>query len=304
MRLPGLVRPLADGPAEARGDLLLEPIPCQHVRMSRELIERVMREVRPGRALVLGAGACREIPLEALARRFEMVVLVDQDADALAAAGARLDDAPVEAVVMTEVRDLTGITEALIAGAEQRLGSARSPAHAVELLIELAEGARLTPEPPRPEWDLVIASCVGTQLHLRALEGICRRFGVGLGDEDAGGGAALARSAAWTDAMMRLSWRLQDAFLEHLLGLVAPGGQIYVADTVQVGHVYARADGGWRSPGWYRMTRERFLAAMLPPAAQPLHGGQWPYVVAAPSPESAGLVYNVHAVVMSRANRA
>jgi hypothetical protein len=103
---------------------------------------------------------------------------------------------------------------------------------------------------------------------------------------------------------MRLSWRLQAAFLEHLLGLVAPGGQIYVADTVQVGQVYARPAGGWRTPGWYRMTRERFLAAMLPPSARPLHGGQWPYVVAEPSPEDAGLVYNVHAVVMTRANHA
>lgn len=294
MRLPGLVRPLADGPAEARGDLLLEPIPCQHVRMSRELIERVMREVHPGRALVLGAGACREIPLEALAQRFEMVVLVDQDGDALAAACARLDDAPVEAVVMTEVRDLTGITEALIAGAEQRLAGARAPEHAIELLIELAEGARLLPEPPRPEWDLVIASCVGTQLHLRAFDGITRRYA------ERFAGAALAGSAAWVEAMVRMSWRLQDAFFEHLLGLVAPGGQIYVADTVQVGQVYARADGGWRTPGWYRMTRERFLAAMLPPSARPLHGGQWPYVVAEPSPEAAGLVYNVHAVVMTR----
>jgi hypothetical protein len=48
------------------------------------------------------------------------------------------------------------------------------------------------------------------------------------------------------------------------------------------------------------MTRERFLAEMLPPSARPLHGGQWPYVVAAPSLQAAGLLYNVHAVVMTR----
>ena len=48
------------------------------------------------------------------------------------------------------------------------------------------------------------------------------------------------------------------------------------------------------------MTRERFLARMPPAAARPLHGGQWPYVVAPPSPTAAGLVYNVHAVVMDR----
>jgi len=77
-------------------------------------------------------------------------------------------------------------------------------------------------------------------------------------------------------------------------------GRIYLSDTVQVGLVYQRLAGGWRTPGWYRMMRERFLAEMLPASAQPLHGGQWPYVVAAPSLDAPGLLYNVHAVVMTR----
>ncbi len=296
MRLPGLVRPLSDGSAEGRGDLFVEPIACPHVQMSHELIEQVMLEVRPGRALILGAGPCREIPLVPLAQRFETIVLQDQHANDLETAVSLLADAPISAVVITEVRDLTGITEHLIAGTAQRLERASSPAEAIDLLIELVDGAGLTVEPPRPEWDLVIASCVGTQLHIRALDEITRRFE----QRFAGEGASLAQSTAWTDAMLRLSWRLQDSFIEHLLGLVERDGRIYLADTVQVGVLYQRLAGGWRTPGWYRMTRERFLAEMLPAAARPLHGGQWPHVVAAPSLEAAGLLYNVHAVVMSR----
>jgi hypothetical protein len=296
VRLPGLVRPLEDGSAEQRGDLFVEPIPCQHVQLSRELIESAMLYVRPGRALVVGAGACREIPLVSLAQRFEAVVLQDQDADDLAAAVALVAGTPIAAAVTTEVRDLTGITDALIAGAEQRLERASSPAHAAELLIELVDAAELTVEPPRPEWDLVIASCVGTQLHIRALDQITRRYAQRFASE----AASLDQVPAWTDAMMRLSWRLQDAFIEHLLGLVEPDGRIYLSDTVQVGMLYQRLAGGWRTPGWYRMTRERFLAELLPVSAQPLHGGQWPYVVAVPSLEAAGLLYNVHAVVMAR----
>lgn len=231
-----------------------------------------------------------------LARRFQTVALQDQDVDALCAAVALLAGAAVEATVTTEVRDLTGITEALIAGAERDVRIARSAEHAVELLIETVDRAGLTVASPRPEWDLVVASCVGSQLHIRALREITRRYE----DQFAGEATRLAESAAWADAMLRLSWRLHDSFIEHLLGLVAPDGRVYLSDTVQVGMLYERLAGGWRTPGWYRMTRERFLAEMLPTSARPLHGGQWPYVVAPPSVAAPGLLYNVHAVIMSR----
>jgi len=193
------------------------------------------------------------------------------------------------------VCDLTGVTEAVVADAAHRLARASSPAHATELLIELVEATALRVAPPAPVWDLVVASCVGTQLHIRALDQITRRYAERFPHEP-----ALAQSAGWTDAMMQLTWRLQDAFIAHLVGLVAPGGRIYLSDTVQVGLLYLRLDGGWRTPGWYRMTRERFLADLVPPSAHLLHGGQWPHVVATPSLDAPGLLYNVHAVVMTR----
>jgi hypothetical protein len=223
------------------------------------------------------------------------VVLQDQDADALATAVARIDGAPAAAAVTIEVCDLTGATDALIAGAHVCLARAATPAQAIVGLCALADAAQFAAPSPQPVWDLVIASCVGTQLHLRALDEITRRFV----QRFAGQGGLLSGSAAWTDAMLRLSWRLQDAFHNHLLRLVDPDGRVYLSDTVQVGQLFASPDG-WRTPGWYRMTRERLLAAVLPASAQPLHGGQWPYVVAAPTADAAGLLYNVHAVVMTR----
>ena len=100
--------------------------------------------------------------------------------------------------------------------------------------------------------------------------------------------------------MLRLSWRLQDAWIAQALARITPDGRLYLSDTVQVGAVYARLDGQWRTPGWYRMTRSRLLADLLPPHPQAVDGGQWPYVAAAPSHDAPGLVYNVHAAVLVR----
>ena len=147
MHLPGLVRPLADGSVAHQGDLFVAPLSCPHVAMSHQLVQRVMHDVRPGRALILGAGACRELPLVALAERFASVVLRDQDAGDLATAAA-LVAAPRS--VTTEVCDLTGITEALIADTAQRLQLASSPAHATALLIEMVEAAGFRVATPAP----------------------------------------------------------------------------------------------------------------------------------------------------------
>ena len=298
MRLPGLVRPLTDaanGDDEA-AEQALEPAECRHVEMSNELIGRAALEVHPGRALILGAGACREIPLVSLAQRFESILLQDQDPDDMAVALELLSTAQTSAVVTTEVRDLTGITDNLIERAESCLLVASSPDHAVDLLVELVRDATVGTAPSESGWDLVVASCVPTQLHIRVLNGITTRYRAQFPDKP----DLLVESPAWTDAMTELSWRLQEEFIEQLLDLVARNGRIYLSATVQVGMLYKRLAGGWRTPGWYRMMRGRVLAASLPPSARALWGGQWPHIVAAPTFESAGMLYNVHAVILAR----
>ena len=294
MRPPGWVRPLAEDTAEP-GELVLPPIVCPHTTMSHALIEEAAAEVRPGRALILGAGACREIPLFALAGRSAEVALIDENAAALAEAAALVADLPGRAELTTEVCDLTGIAQALIDSADAHLADAGTPAEAEAALCALLDDARPQAAGPPPAWVLVVASCVGTQLHLRALHEIARRHA-----ERFPGAPPIAASERWADAMLRLSWRLQDALIARALDLVTGDGRIFLSDTVQVGAVYARLDGDWRTPGWYRMTRSRLLSELLPASAQPNHGVQWPYVAAAPSRDAPGLVYNVHAVVMAR----
>jgi hypothetical protein len=183
----------------------------------------------------------------------------------------------------------------LIDGAAACLARAATPDEAEAALCALIDDTRPHIAVPPPAPDLVIASCVGTRLHLRALHEIARRH--------AGrfpGAPPIAASERWNDAMLALSWRLQDALIAATLDLVAAGGRIYLSDTVQLGTVYARGDGTWATPGWYRMTRSRFLSELLPASAQPVHAGQWPRVAAPPSPGAPGLIYNVNAVVIAR----
>jgi hypothetical protein len=293
-RPPGVVHPL-DAAAEPARELRLAPIVCPHVAMSHALIENAAADAPPGRALILGAGACHEIPLVALAERFAAITLVDEDAPALAAAVARLDGLSCRAVVAAERCDLTGIAEALIDRAAQCLADAATPEAATTALCALADATEPRIAVPPPGWDLVVASCVATQLHLRIVREIARWHAERFPD-----GPAIAASPAWTAAMLQLSWRLQAAFLACLLDLVTADGRVYVSDTVQVGTVYATLDGDWRTPGWYRMMRGRLLSEQLPPTAQRIHGAEWPYVAAAPTSETPGLVYNVHAAVMAR----
>ncbi|MEM9490967.1 MAG: hypothetical protein AAGC55_17595 [Myxococcota bacterium] len=298
MRVPGLAQPFEL--TREPGELVLAPVTCRHVEMSHELIGQAALEVEPGRALILGAGACREIPLVALAQRFQTITLVDQDRPAMDTALASLSEdraaADASAEVTTEVRDLTGLTAHLVEGAESCLLVAQSAEQALELLVDLVGEAQLRIDVPDGPWDLVIASCVLTQLHTAALSAITSRFNHFFPDRQ----ALMARSPIWTQAMLELSWRLQRGFMDALLRVSSPSGRIYLSATVQLGMVHRHPDGSWRTPGWHRTMKQRTLAANLPDAARPLHGGEWPYVASVPTDDSPGTLFNVHAVIMMR----
>lgn len=76
---------------------------------SLERFEALHPEARePRRIMILGAGSCADIPLEELARRFE-VILVDIDGPSMDIARARLPE-ELRPHVTVEVRDLSGGT--------------------------------------------------------------------------------------------------------------------------------------------------------------------------------------------------
>jgi hypothetical protein len=184
----------------------------------------------------------------------------------------------------------------LIRRGEACVAATATAADAEAALCALVDGTQPLTPVTQPTAELVVASCVGAWLHVGALTAITRRYAACFPDS-----APLDASPAWTDAMLRLSWRMQDALLAHALARVTDDGRVYVAEPVQAGVVYARSDGAWRTPGWYRVTRRRFLAELLPPGAVLVDSARWMHVATAPSPEAPGLVYNVHAVVLARA---
>ncbi len=206
-------------PGGPRRWVRLSPISCSHRQSSRGMILRAAGRVRPGRAIALGAGRCREIPLAELADRFEHVTLVDVDAamldDALTSSG--LEGARA-ARVERRVADLTGVTDRFLEGVDG--GLAATPEEAVARLARLAQDTQPEAFAADGTYDLVVASCVLCQLHLGACHGAASRFAARFPDRV----PLLSQSSAWFHALYGLARRMEDAFVEALYGLVAPGG--------------------------------------------------------------------------------
>ncbi|HZC76389.1 MAG TPA: hypothetical protein VE258_01490 [Ktedonobacterales bacterium] len=147
----------------------------EHLRMVAGLVEQAVAARTGGaepRAVVLGAGACTELPLEWLARRSGSVLLVDIDVPGMLRARDALPDA-LRARVNVVAADLTGGVSVALAAELRvqpwadlaRLGD-NAPLDAAAAC--LARCQVLDP-PPIPElqpagYDLVISSLTLTQL--------------------------------------------------------------------------------------------------------------------------------------------
>jgi hypothetical protein len=276
----------------------LPRIADQHAQASRALILQAAASVELGRVIVLGAGRCQEIPLAELLGRFRHVTLNDLDDSLLRAALAEPGLDPERAAAVERlVADLTGSVDrfahALAASLEP--SGLTAPA-AVERLAETAAAW----QPPvlnlGRRYDLVIASCVLCQLHVaasaRALALFEARF--------PGRGPLLRRSALWTGALYALARRMEDVFIDGLHGLVAPGGRIYLSDTVRCCFIQATAEGPWITDGAYRMTRTPDLADYLDARFSIEHRAQWHWVVGPPQdPGQVGKLFEVQGMVVS-----
>ena len=140
-----------------------------HGQKNRAFIEQAAAStVRTGLAVVLGAGHAFDLPLLALARRFERLVLVDIDGAALAeTAAALVRERGAAGGIETRVADFTGINGDLVKRIDDHLAAASDAASAAEALSALCRSYRL-PALPRlwdgPEADVVVSSCVLSQL--------------------------------------------------------------------------------------------------------------------------------------------
>ena len=139
----------------------------EHARRHKAFIlDAAARVARPRLAVVLGAGKAYDLPLVELAKRFERVVLIDIDAEAMAvSSAAAVRAASLRARLELRAMDVTGVTSRIAHGIEQALNSDGAEAQ----LDALCKSYRLG-RPPRfveERADLLVSGMVLSQLGLQ-----------------------------------------------------------------------------------------------------------------------------------------
>lgn len=275
---------------------LLTPVPSRHVQESRRLILAAAETVHPGRAVVLGAGNCAEIPLAELATRFEHLTLNDIDRQLLdeGIAAANLD-AAARAKIDVRIADLTGVTQKLIEKIDAALPAVSEPEAAIDLMARIVDDEPLAQMPIDGKNDLVVASCVLSQLHFalahRAGERFLERFG--------GEIERLRQSQRWTTAVYNMARRMEGRFVDGLIGLVAQGGLIYLSESPQMCYFRLTGDGHWETVGTHRMLRTQDLTGYVDRRFAIIAHGRWHWVVSPPKQAGqVGRLFDVQAVVL------
>jgi hypothetical protein len=167
----------------------------EHARRHKAFIlDAAARVEQPRLVVVLGAGKAYDLPLEELARRFERVVLVDIDAEAMAvSSAAAVRDPKLRARLELRPMDVTGGIEAAMASP--------SPEDSLEALCRayrLAGRPRLVAE----HADLLVSGMLLSQLGLQPKLAAKRLFEQRFGK--IAPGSAARWSAAWNDLDLRL----------------------------------------------------------------------------------------------------
>jgi hypothetical protein len=280
------------------GPYLLNPLTCRHRQQSRQLILRAAEAVAPGRAALLGAGACDEIPLAELVARFAHVTLNDIDEQPLSRAvnSANLDAAS-RAKVDVRIADLSGITRRLVERIENVLSETADPSSAIEAMSQKLEDQQPGLFPIGGKFDLVIASCVLSQLHFAlthmALARFERRF--------PGHADVLRESPRWTAALYQVARRMEMRFMDDLAGVLAKGGLVYLSESAQMCYIRLTTSGQWQTEGTYRMLRSKDLSDYLGGEFTIVERARWDWVVMPPSTAGeTGRLYDVQALLLSR----
>jgi hypothetical protein len=182
----------------------------EHARRHKAFIlDAAARAERRDLAVLLGAGKAYDLPLEELARRFERVVLVDVDAEAMAASSAAaVREAKLRARLELRAMDVTGVTARIARGIQDALNSDQ-PDTALEALCRsyrLASRPRLVGEPA----DLLVSGMLLSQLGLQPTLAAKRLF------EERFGKIAAAAEARWSAAWNDLDLRLQRDHVDAL----------------------------------------------------------------------------------------
>ncbi len=273
----------------------LKPTASRHEEQSRQMILRAAAAVEPGDAIVLGGGACSEIPLNELAATFHRLTLNDIEREPLDGPVARLDPA-VRDKVDLRIADLTGVVEAVLDKLSEVVGESADADDAVARMAGVVAGQPASGMQIGGRYDLVIASCLLSQLDFwiihRSEEVLARRFP---NDRE-----RLREAPAWLAALQDLNRRLQTRFVHDLVGLVADSGRIYLSESVQMCFIELAPDGRWQTEGTWRMLESKDLRTYVPEALEIVEEGRWEWIVWPPQkPGDRGRLFDVQALVLA-----
>jgi hypothetical protein len=179
-----------------------------HAKRSKAFIlDAAARVERPRLAVVLGAGKTYDLPIQELAQRFVRVVLIDIDADALA---ATIRDRAFGPRVEARPMDVTGVTARLARGIEAAFDSPS----AESALEGLCRSYRLASAPqllaPGERADLLVSGMVLSQLGLQPKLAAKRLF------ERRFGSIPRESEMRWSFAWDELELRLQQDHVNAL----------------------------------------------------------------------------------------
>ena len=223
-----------------------------HLDSSRRLILAAADHVEPCEALAIGAGACCEIPVRDLADRFQSVTLHDMNEESLRRAIKNLELPPhLQDRVSTLIAELNGFDGEHL----------HTIVEGLEHFTEVNEAAaivagRLSQFVPRllivsRKQQLVVASCVLSQLHIPILRAILAEFQKFFPQ----GEEVLTSSPDWNRATFALSEQIERAFLEMLRANVTDAGRVYLSATIHLLNYRVTESGDWQSPGMMRACR-------------------------------------------------
>lgn len=273
----------------------LPPIPDQHRTESSKLILHAADMVTPGSVLILGVGRAQEIPLAELAERFGKIVLNDIDGAAIEAELATLPLSPAaRAKIELAPADLTGATDSLAKSAVQTLEIETDPAAGANALAALLE----VPRPPvvqlAEKFDLVIASCIVSQLHVPATERLQEAFVT----KFPGQLETLQKSVVWLTALARYAQRTEASLVSSLAALVSPAGRIVFSESVQAVFFEVGENGEWLAEGTHRMLRTVNLVELLDSRFRVYTKSRWNWVILPTKGTKRGRAFDVQGLIV------
>ncbi len=268
-----------------------------HIFMSNSLITEAYRLAHQKRALILGCGQCKEIPVKSLIP-LSAIDLVDIDSkylqqlmDGFIASGTDLK----RTCFFTE--DITGLIASLSQELEKYLETSSNGVNgSLETLIKIINNAKpvFWTTPAGYRYTFIICSLVLTQFQafiLSKLEKIFLKYYPKSRD-------MLCNYQDWIKAKYRFARRLEDSFVAHLKILAEAEAIIYVSDTVRVCFVKHTSNGLYSTEGSWITLKTNRLSDYFNTGYKVIKETSWYWFLPKIEENSDGRLYEVQAVIL------